>query len=54
MTLSVLLTGGAGFIGCELARRLIEEGHDVTAVDNLHGQVHGPGVRSGCPPQRRC
>jgi UDP-glucuronate 4-epimerase len=32
----VLITGGAGFIGCHLSRRLIEQGHEVTVVDMLH------------------
>lgn len=31
----VLVTGGAGFIGSALARRLIAEGHSVSVVDNL-------------------
>jgi UDP-glucose 4-epimerase len=31
----VLITGGAGFIGSNLARRLIAEGHAVAVVDNL-------------------
>lgn len=30
-----LITGGAGFIGSHLADRLIEAGHEVTAIDNL-------------------
>lgn len=33
--MQVLVTGGAGFIGSHLAERLIEDGHDVTVVDNL-------------------
>ena len=31
----ILVTGGAGFIGSHLCDRLIEEGHDVVALDNL-------------------
>ena len=33
--MKILITGGAGFIGSHLADRLIGEGHDVTAIDNL-------------------
>jgi nucleoside-diphosphate-sugar epimerase len=31
----ILVTGGAGFIGSHLAERLVADGHDVTALDNL-------------------
>ncbi|MFQ6029731.1 MAG: SDR family oxidoreductase [Dehalococcoidia bacterium] len=31
----VLVTGGAGFIGSHLVERLLEDGHDVVALDNL-------------------
>ncbi len=31
----VLVTGGAGFIGSHLCDRLIEQGHDVIALDNF-------------------
>jgi dTDP-L-rhamnose 4-epimerase len=39
---SVLITGGAGFIGSHLADALLARGHRVRVLDNLHPQVHGP------------
>ncbi|AEE96758.1 dTDP-glucose 4,6-dehydratase [Mahella australiensis] len=33
--MNVLLTGGAGFIGRWVAKRLLEDGHDVWILDNL-------------------
>lgn len=33
--MQILITGGAGFIGCNLAARGIREGHAVTILDNL-------------------
>jgi dTDP-L-rhamnose 4-epimerase len=41
MSRRMLLVGGAGFIGTQLARRLAREGHEVTVVDCLLSQVHG-------------
>lgn len=35
MTKKILITGGAGFIGSHLARRLLSAGHEVTVMDNL-------------------
>jgi UDP-glucose 4-epimerase len=33
--MKILITGGAGFIGSHLADKLIGEGHEITAIDNL-------------------
>jgi dTDP-L-rhamnose 4-epimerase len=41
----VLVTGGAGFIGSHLADRLLAQGHEVRALDNLDPQVHPAGER---------
>lgn len=38
---NVLITGGAGFIGSNLALKLIEKGYTVTVLDNLSPQIHG-------------
>ena len=38
---SVLITGGAGFIGRFVARALLERGHRVRVLDSLIEQVHG-------------
>jgi len=41
----VLITGGAGFIGSHLADRLLSDGHEVRALDDLDPQVHEGGAR---------
>ena len=38
----VLVTGGAGFIGSHLVDLLVSRGHEVSVLDNLDPQVHGP------------
>jgi dTDP-L-rhamnose 4-epimerase len=38
---NVLITGGAGFIGSNIARKLIKEKWNVTIFDNFLPQVHG-------------
>jgi len=32
--MKILVTGGAGFIGSNLIKRLLEEGHTVASIDN--------------------
>jgi dTDP-L-rhamnose 4-epimerase len=46
---SILISGGAGFIGSALALRLASRGHRVTVLDNLSAQIHGdnPAIPSG-------
>ncbi|OYT73904.1 MAG: NAD-dependent dehydratase [Chloracidobacterium sp. CP2_5A] len=36
MTNRILVTGGAGFIGTHLCRRLLSEGHEVICLDNFY------------------
>ena len=31
-----VVTGGAGFVGSNIVKLLVKDGHDVTVVDNLH------------------
>jgi len=38
---NILITGGSGFIGSNLALKLINKGHNVTVLDNLSKQIHG-------------
>ena len=37
----VLITGGAGFIGSNLALKLMSKGYQVWVLDNLSKQIHG-------------
>lgn len=42
---TVVITGGAGFIGCAIAPSLLEDFDRVIAVDSLHPQIHPEGER---------
>ncbi|ABN57955.1 MULTISPECIES: NAD-dependent epimerase/dehydratase family protein [Methanoculleus] len=39
---TILITGGAGFIGSHLATELLQHGYQVRILDNLIPRVHGP------------
>lgn len=53
MSTSVLITGGAGFIGSALSRRLVEAGYEVAIMDVLLPQVHGGKQTIELPPAVR-
>jgi ADP-L-glycero-D-manno-heptose 6-epimerase len=61
----ILVTGGAGFIGSNLAKRLERDGHDVVVLDNFfsghfanlvdfHGDVVAADCSTGGEPCPRC
>jgi dTDP-L-rhamnose 4-epimerase len=44
MPRTILITGGAGFVGSHLADELLAHGYRVRVLDNLTAQVHGKGA----------
>ncbi|RAJ33456.1 NAD-dependent epimerase/dehydratase family protein [Pedobacter cryoconitis] len=49
---NILITGGAGFIGSNLALKLITKGYVVTVLDNLSTQIHGDNPQETSPLYR--
>lgn len=45
----VLITGGAGFIGSNIALKLLKKGYKVTVLDTLSEQIHGSNPESTSP-----
>lgn len=41
----IVVTGGAGFIGCKISPALADSSIPVVVIDNLHPQVHSAGIR---------
>lgn len=47
--MKILITGGAGFIGSNLALKLKEKGYEVVVMDNLSPQIHGDNPEETSP-----
>lgn len=45
----ILITGGAGFIGSNIALHLLHHGYEVTVLDNLSEQIHGANPSTTSP-----
>ncbi|MBR4846235.1 MAG: NAD-dependent epimerase/dehydratase family protein [Bacteroidaceae bacterium] len=46
---NILITGGAGFIGSNLALKLLAKGYNVTVLDALSKQIHGENPEETSP-----
>ncbi|WP_294304067.1 NAD(P)-dependent oxidoreductase [uncultured Chryseobacterium sp.] len=46
---NILITGGAGFIGSNIALKLVNKGFNVTVLDNLSPQIHGTDPKCTSP-----
>lgn len=51
--MNVLITGGAGFIGSNIALKLIDKGYCVTVLDSLSEQIHGANPEQTSPLYQR-
>ncbi len=47
--MKVLITGGAGFIGSNIALKLIDRGYNVVVLDSLSEQIHGTNPEKTSP-----
>ena len=47
--MKILITGGAGFIGSNLALGLVKKKHEVVVLDNLSKQIHGDSPEKTSP-----
>ena len=45
-TMKILVTGGAGYVGCIVAERLLQDGYEVVILDNLQ-QGHREALPGG-------
>ena len=43
---NILISGGAGFIGSNLTKKLVSKGYNITILDNLSKQIHGKDQKS--------
>ena len=50
--MKVLITGGAGFIGSNIALKLLKKGYDVMVLDSLSEQIHGSNPEETSPLYR--
>lgn len=46
---NILISGGAGFIGSNMALQLIKKGYKITILDNLSPQIHGENPEFSSP-----
>jgi len=44
--MNILISGGAGFIGSNLAKKLVRRGYNVTILDSISPQIHDNGINS--------
>ena len=54
MSKRILVTGGAGFIGCALSQLLTPQADSWTVLDSLHPQVHPSGGRPALLADENC